>query len=163
MFYPELKGVALEAYNNTVKLLIDRAMKEQGLTRDQITVRELRPNDFGLDNWRVGTSAGSFRDIVSSTVIPDATYIGITGVYNALGASSNLSQIKITREGSVARYWMVDKITNFVNKTGYADDPVTISPNTTVTISVYARSASSIEDWGLIGVVVEKKGMTINP
>jgi len=163
VFYHELKGPALDAYNQTVRKLKEKAMKELGLSESEIVVRPWRPEDLGSTktDWSVSTTADTWTQ-VTNTTIADNRFVGITGFYNGEGAGE-ITQVKITRAGSDTRYWNVIPIRNFQNKTGYADDPVTIDQNTNVTISVNCSTASTITDFDFIGVVVEKRGLLISP
>lgn len=164
MFYPELKGVALDAYRQMVRELKERAMTELSLSEDEIVVRPLRPEDLGFSApvWEVAMSANAWTNIVSTYQVADNRFIGINGVYNNEGAGE-LVALEINRAGTDARKWNIIPIRSWRNRTGYADDPVTVDQNITVTIKGYATTASTITDWALIGVVVEKKGMTISP
>jgi len=173
-FYPELKGPALDAYRQMVQNLLSKAEKELGLTRDQLVVRDLRPEDIGASSadFYVGTKATSWLALVDSQTIGDNRFVGINGIVlkdtggtDAFGIANEppISQLKVTRKGSVARYWNVKPVWAFEDKVGYCDDPITVDQNTTITVEAWARSASSLGGFTLIGAVVEKKGLLINP
>lgn len=182
VFYPELKGPALEAYREMVSNLKTKAMQELGLGPSDIVVRPLIPNDLGVGasspDYRVGLTALTWTTIINAASISDSRFVGINGV--ALTANStilptlavgadvknivgNAEQIRITRKGSVARYWQVKPIIGFKNMVGYVDDPIIIDQNTTITIEGLSRLASSIAGLDLIGAVAEKRGLLINP
>jgi len=169
-FYPELKGAPLQAYRDMVNDMYARAMDELGLSRNELVMRPLKPTDLGPDistvnnEWRFGFSGGNtaWSDIVPDRTIADNRFVGISGVYHA-EAITAVSQVKIKRMGSDVRYWHVHPITQFVHKVGYADDPVIIDQNTTITISAWSRTASTTVDFGFIGAVVERKGLLITP
>ena len=164
VFYSELRGVALDAYNRMVKVLLEKAQKELRLDADGLVVRPLRPEDIGSSKtyFSVSTTADTWTNVVSTYKVADNRFVGINGFYNGEGVGE-ITQVKIVRASSEARYWNVIPIRNFENKTGYADDPVTIGQNTTITISVNCSTASTITDFDFIGAVVEKKGLLINP
>ena len=173
-WYPELKGPALDAYRQMVSSLLAKAERELGLSRDQLVVRDLRPEDIGASSadFRVGTKEADWIALVDSQTISDNRFVGINGVVlmdtggtDAFGLANEppVSQLKITRKGSVARYWNVKPIWAFEGKVGYCDDPITVDQNTTITVEAWARSASSLEGFTLLGAVVEKKGLLINP
>lgn len=165
MFYPELKGVALNAYNKMVEKLKFRAMKELGLGQDQLVLRPLRADDLGFSNpeWYFNPMvATSWNAIISSVTIADNRFIGIYGVYNNEDAG-DASQIKVTRAGADTRYWHIQQIEGWQSNVGFADDPFTIDQNTIANIQLYARAASTLTEFQLLGVVVEKKGLLINP
>lgn len=182
MFYPELKGPALDAYRQMVAKLKDKAMQELALGPEDIVTRDLRPADIGGDastpDYRVGLTALTWTTIVNAASIADGRFVGINGVsmttnstaIPTLGAGGdatnivpNVEQLRITRKGSVARYWNLKPIGGFENLTGWADDPITIDQNTTITVEGLSRLASSITGFSLIGAVVEKRGILINP
>jgi len=173
-WYPDLKGPALDAYKKMVQTLFAKAERELGLTRDQLVLRDLRPEDIGASSadFYVGTKATSFYALIDNQTIADNRFVGINGIVlpntastDAFGLESEppISQIKITRKGSVARYWNVKPVWAFESRVGYTDDPVTIDQNTTITVEAWARTASSLSGFTLLGAVVEKRGLLISP
>ena len=170
MFYPELKGPALEAHKAMKTKLKNTAMKELGLSENEIVVRDLRPEDYGSGSADAyaGITAASWETFVDAATIEDSRFIGISGVFSGGTANNSegdnpFSQVRITRKGSVSRYWPMKEVQNFKHKIGYADDPITVDQNTAITIDVWGRTAGSIPNWGLVGAVAEKKGLLINP
>lgn len=182
MFYPELKGPALDAYRQMVKKLKATASKELGVSEDELVTRSLRPADIGQNastpDHYVGLTALTWTNIINAQTIADNRFVGICGVsvgsgstaIPTLGAgadvrnlSSAVDQIRITRKGSVARYWQVKPLVHWAHGTGWVDDPVTVDQNTTITVEGLSRLASSIAGFDLLGVVVEKRGLLINP
>jgi len=171
-FYDEFKGKALQAYKEMVAKMVEKAMNEFKASRDQIVVRPLRPTDLGGTDisttapyWQFGFSGGdaAWSTIsASGAVIADNRFVGISGVFHN-EAVTDASQVKITRSGSVARYWDTLPIRTFKHKTGFADDPVTIDQNMSLTIQAYSRTASTTNEFGFIGATVEKRGLLINP
>lgn len=172
MFYPELTGDALAAYNEMRNKLVQKAARELlGISwvpgmpiPEQLVVRPLRPEDLGLTNpeWYFASISTGWNNLVDSKTIADNRFVGIYGVYLNEDAGE-LEELKITREGTDTRYWPIAQIRYFESDTGYADDPVTIDQNTTVTIQGYVASASTITGFALLGLVAEKKGLLINP
>lgn len=185
MFYPELVGPALEAYRAMYRDLKTKAMRELNLAEDQIVLRELRPADFEFGStdtdYKVGLTAVTWTTIISSKTIGDNRFVGINGFYvvnSSTQAVNNenvdlkkagmnhptVSQVRITRKGSVARYYVVEPIAMFANNVGWTDEPVTIDQNTTVTIDGLARYAGSLQGrFNILGLVAEKRGILINP
>lgn len=183
-FYPALEGPALDAYRKMVTNLKARAQKELNLTEDEIVVRQLRPADLyagdaSTPDYNIGLTTTTWTNIVNAQTIADNRFVGINGfmVRNSgtapvLGAgilaitawTPAVEQVRITRKGSVARYYVVKAIPVFESQIGYTDEPVTIDQNTTVTIEGLARLGSSISTtFDILGAVVEKKGLLINP
>jgi len=180
-FYPTLEGPALDAYRRMVADLKAKAMKELGLREDELVVRQLRPADLGaavtVPDYPVGLTAVTWTNIVSAQTIADNRFVGINGFMvrnqgtavalpgnNLIPYAPAVEQVRITRKGSVARYFVVKYIPEWESQTGYTDEPVTVDQNTTVTIEGLATTASSIATtFDIIGAVVEKKGLLINP
>lgn len=186
MFYPELKGPALDAYREMVRTLKAKAMKEMALGPEDIVTRPLRPADLEQDtstpDYAVGLTALTWTTIVNDVTIDDNRFVGINGFYvvNSGTAALNnenvvnmgqsypnsptIEQIRVTRKGSVARYWQVKPIANWEGHTGYCDDPIILDQNTTCKIEGLSRYASSLLGrFDIIGAVVEKRGLLINP
>lgn len=161
MLYPKLEGPPLEAYNQAVQIIKQRAIKELNLDPDQIIVRPIRPDDLGLTaewTWATGTSA-AWATYINAATVADNRFIAIYGAGDALGY---VSQLKINRGGSDARIWNIQAINNFTNNIGYFDDPVTLDQNTQVTITGWATTDGTSK-LILIGVVAERRGIIINP
>lgn len=166
MFYRELAGNSLDAYNKMVSKLLDRASKELGLARESLVVRPLRPEDLTggtTPAWSLNcTSASAWNTVISSVSIADARFVGISGVFHG-EATGEATQVLINREASDVRFWDVTPIRSFDTKVGYADDPVTIDQNTTLTVKIYCTTASTLVDFGFFGAVVEKYGILVSP
>lgn len=176
MFYQELKGPALEAYRNMVSALKAKALTELRIPLEDIVIRDLRPEDYGsssADLYYDVTAAASWNTVISAQSINNNRFIGISGFFmggtaassaGATGPNAPITQLRITRKGSVARYWHVKPIGNWENKTGYADDPITADQNTTITVETWDRlNTGSQCNWGFIGAVAEKKGVLVSP
>lgn len=173
-WYPTLQGPALDAYRKMIAKLKAKATKELNLSETEVVVRDLRPEDLGASSadFYVGTKATDWLELVSNQTIGDNRFVGINGIQiqdttstNDLGVELEpaISQIKITRKGSVAAYWVVKPVWSFESRVGYTDNPITIDQNTTVTIEAWARTASSLKGFTLLGAVVEKRGLLISP
>jgi len=174
MWYPDLQGRALEEYRNMVAELKRRAMTRLGLPATEIVVRDLRPDDIGpnnagstQDNY-YGITATTWDTVIDANEIADNRFVGICGFYFGgttanPGPGSPLAQVRITKAGELVRYWHVQPIYNFRNKTGYTDEPIIVDQNTKITVENWGRTAGSVSNWGFIGAVVEKRGLLINP
>jgi len=174
MIYPELEGPALEAYRQMVSQIKSKAMKELKLPEDQIVVRDLRPEDYGASSadLYIGITETAWGAFIDEQTIGDNRFIGINGFFMAstaaaaagtIGPSPAVTQLRVTRKGSVARYWYVAPIQGFEGKTGWFDDPFTADQNTTITIEGWNRIGGSIGAVGFLGAVAEKRGVLINP
>lgn len=164
-FYPEFKGIALMAYNEMVEEMFRKAEVELKLNRTELVLRPIRPEDVGLTTpeWYFLFNGGSAAwNTIISVTIADNRYVGLNGVYHN-EAITDASQVKVTRAGSVIRYWPTHQITQWKHLTGWVDDPFIVGQNTILTIEAWSRTASTTVDFGFIGAVVEKKGLLINP
>jgi len=167
VFYPEFKGVALAAYNQGIDKLKSKMSREIGLAVDGGIIRPVRPEDLGSTYpwWQLNQVAtNTWTAFVGCTTdtIADNRFVLINGVYFN-GDDGELHQVRITREQSVTRYWVVTPIRGFVSRTGYADDPWTVDQNTVITIEGICSSVSTLTDFDFIGAVAEKRGILINP
>lgn len=164
MLYPELKGTALDAYNKMVSKLYDKARTELGLEDKNLSFRPLRPEDIGLANpaWSLNCpTVNAWNTVISGISISDARFVGISGVFHN-EAVGEATQVRIKRMGSDIRYWDVTHVRNFDDNIGYADDPVTMDQNTTLTVDIYCTTASTLVDFGFIGAIIEKKGLLVS-
>lgn len=168
-FYDEFKGNALAAYKNGVDKLRAKAGGELGLATDGLIIRQLRPEDLGSAAatpwWSLNqTTVNTWTAFTAATTatIADNRFCLINGVYFN-GGSGSLHQVKITREQSVTRYWVVSPIRGFQSRTGWADDPWTVDQNTVITIEGICSSVSTLTDFDFVGAVAEKRGLLINP
>ncbi len=165
MFYPELVGTAQAAYKKLVDELKAKASAELGVPESELIVRNMRPEDLEIANsewYFTAVSAAAWSSLVSSTIIDDNRFVGIYGIHNN-EAIDEACQLRIQRMGSYVRYWNVQPIKSFENKVGFVDDPFIVDQNTSITIDLWARTASTLTDFSFIGVTVEKEGMVINP
>lgn len=161
--YTKLEGPALQAYSNMLQSMKNKFVQELGPNTEMV-VRTLRPEDLGLTGqWSFATGATGWVNYINNVEVANNTFLGIYGVRNLTTSTpQNVTQIRITKEGSVARYWDVQGINQFENPEAYFDDPVTINQNATIKVECYSI-ASATELLVLIGMVVEKKGILISP
>jgi len=164
-FYPELRGVTLQAYKEMMDSLKATAMKELKLGAKEIVTRALRPEDIGMPDpkWEFNIpTADAWNIMVDNKAIEDNRFVGINGIFYPVSATQAVNQIEIVKEGTTARYWHIQGINNLENATVYVDDPITIDQNTTITIRGYAVAAST-ETICFLGGVAERRGLLINP
>ncbi len=164
--YHELKGVPLDAYNKCCTEILRRAQEQLGLPREEIILRDLRPDDLGVTakwGFTVATSLG-WNTLVNTDTIDDNMFVCISGIFTE-ESTPTVHSIRITRAGSVSRWWNVQRVGLQDDNEMHIDDPIIIDQNTTVTIEGYnARTTTTTdEEIGFIGCVAEKRGMTINP
>lgn len=165
MLYPHFKGVPFNAYVSLVNKLKEQAMSEMGLPESEIVVRQMRPEDIGFSNpfFASTISAGdAWRNMINTYTIADNRYVGIFGVSFDTNENS-VNALRFTREGRTARIWSIQQVADFEDKTGYADDPISIEQNTQITIEEYPTTTTDFDATTLLGVVVERRGLLINP
>jgi hypothetical protein len=176
--YPEFAGPALQAHREAVQEMKRRATRELNVGEDQIVVRDLLPQDLGgsasTPDFYCNVKALGFGDIlakvndaIGAQTVGDNRWLAIEGV--ALNGTVTINteppvqQLRITRKGSVARYWTIGPVALFEHAAGWADDPVIVDQNTTVQVEALARTAGTTSALRLLGTVVEKRGLLINP
>ena len=166
-FYDRFTGNALQAYSQGVEKLRAKAAGELGLAVDGLIVRQLRPEDIGSSYpwWELnqtGTNTWTKFTGATTETVDDNRFCLINGVYYN-GDDGELHQIRITREQSVTRYWVVTPIRGFQSRTGWADDVWTVDQNTIITIEGICSSVSTLTDFDFVGATAEKRGLLINP
>ncbi len=166
-FYQELRGRALDAFGKTEDKLLAKATAQLGLSRQDLIVRPLRAEDLDSSlnsfNFSVTTTSGS-NTLVNAQTISDNRFISINGICYP-ESTPLIDWVKITRSGSVARIWPIEHVPAQEDNTMWVDDPITVDQNTTITIEGYndTTTTNSTENLIFIGLVVEKRGMVLNP
>ena len=172
-FYHELKGTPLDAYNKCCNEVLRRAQEQLGLPREELILRPLRPDDVGITGkWKFGstviTTTLGWNTLVNTYTMVDNRFICISGVFTEESTPVKIHQIRITRAGSVAREWNVQRVAMQDDHELHVDDPIIIDQNTNLTIEGYnglltTCGTNTYEEFGFIGCVAEKRGMLINP
>ncbi len=170
-FYRELKGISLDARNKCCNEILKRAQEQLGLPREEIILRPLRSEDIGYSTSKfknsLTTTLGT-NNLVTTYTITDNRFICITGVFTEESTPTRVHQITITRAGSDARVWNVQRVSLMQDNQMHVDDPIIIDQNTQLTIAAYnglltTTGSNTWEEFGFIGCVAEKRGMLINP
>ena len=168
-FYEKLEGAALDAYVKMVRLLKEKAMMELKLPETELVFRPLRPDDLGITGkWTWDVASTAWTTIRSAYTIADNTFVGINGVCYPVerwtgDTAKAISQLRITREASVAREWNIQGIPHLESQTVFVDDPITVDQNTSIKIEAYGISTNSTDPLILHGAVVERRGLVISP
>ena len=164
--YHELKGTPLDAYNRCCNEILSRAQMQLGVPREEIILRDLRSDDLGVTGkWSFTvTSTCGWNNLINTQTIADNRFICISGIFTEESAPV-VHSIKITRAGSVARWWNVQRVGLQDDNELHIDDPIIVDQNTTVTIEGYNGLTTTAvhEQIGFIGCVAEKRGLVINP
>ncbi len=164
--YHELRGVALDAYNKCCTELLRRAQEQLGLPREEIVLRDLRSDDLGVTGkWKFScTSTAGWNTLIDTYTIIDNRFVCISGIFTEESAPV-VHTLKITRAGSVARWWNVQRVGLQDDNELHIDDPIIVDQNQTITVEGYngLTTTNPAEEIGLIGCVAEKRGMVVNP
>ena len=172
-FYGDLKGVPLDAYNKCCNEILRRAQEQLGLPREEIILRDLRSDDLGITGkWYFAvTTTKGWNTLVSTYGIADNRFICISGMfteagnYTTIGTPPTIHSIRITRAGSVARWWNVQRVGLQEDNEMHFDDPIIVDQGQTITIEGYngLTATTTAEELGFIGCIAEKRGLVINP
>jgi len=170
--FRDLKGVPLDAYNKCCNEILSRAQMQLGLPREEIILRDLRSDDVDLlglpGKWKFAvTNTTSWKTLVDSKTIADNRFICISGIFTEM-PNPVIHTIRITRAGSVARWWNVQRVGLQEDSEMHVDDPIIVDQNQTLTIEGYnGHTATNLtgtpEEIGFLGCVAEKRGLLINP
>lgn len=162
--YERMEGPAKQAYDRMCSSLMNAAKTELGLGEKDLILRQLRPEDLGLTGqWNVNlTAASTWIVYINAAAVANNRFIGINGVAIPQSAVQGGTQVRITAQGQVLRWWGIQDANLTENNAFYFDDPVeVIKQNTPVTVEVYARSINATERVVLLGAVVEKEGILV--
>jgi len=163
MRYTKLEGEAKRGHDRMKDTLMRVAKQELGLGDKDLIQRQLIPEDLGLTGqWTVNLSATGWVTYISAYSIANNRFIGINGIAIPQSAVQGGTEVRITAQGQVLRYWQIQDANLTEDLVYYFDDPVeVIRQNTPVTIEVYCRATSATERVVIIGEVVEKEGILV--
>jgi hypothetical protein len=141
--------------------LLGLAAQQCGLTGDSVVVRILRPEDLGLTTsfGFTSTALNTWENWVSSTVA-DCTFVAILGVSYS---GTSFSQVRVQGGSSYVGYANLGFVSGLESQVYYFQQPIIVEQNQPIIIDVISRAIAGPEYVNLMGIVVEKRGMTINP
>jgi len=157
-------GVGVPSYSGTPTTdptgqLLALAQQQCGLSGESVIVRGLRPQDLGLNDFQfTSTLVNTWENWVNHTVA-DCTFIAITGI--AYGGTS-FSQLRTQAGSSYRGYAPLSFISGLVSQLYFFPQPMIIEQNQPCIMDVISRAAAT-EGISLMGIVVEKRGMVVNP
>lgn len=166
-FFQELRGRPLDAFGKTEDKLLAKGTAQLGLARPDLIVRPLMAEDLNAAinsfNFSITTTSG-LNTLINNQTISDNRFVSINGICYPQ-ATPLIDWVRITRSGSVARLWPIEHIPPQDDSTMWVDDPITVDQNTTITIEGFndTTTTNAIENLIFIGLVVEKRGMILNP
>ena len=187
-FYAEFRGAPVEARARAVQLAIRKAEQSTGLKYPQdLLVRPLRPNDLGNlgGTWET-LSVGTTLSELHNLALANNTWLVVYGIHlnrtianeaataadrpvewrvNRSMAVEDIQRFQIARAGRTSREWTINMIPTFINKSGWVDDPIIVGENENITTSLVAQTASTLDGraYAILGDIVEKRGLVINP
>lgn len=163
-FYRQLRGPALQAYNEMLNEMLARAVRELNLSRPELVLRSIRPEDVELANpvWAFSVTTTTGWNTLVDDTIEDNRFVGIIGVHYDPGTEL-ISQLRISRKGALKRLWNIQEIPSTENKVEYVDDPIIVDQNTTLKIEAYNSTSSTdaTHEITFKGAVVEKRGLLV--
>ncbi len=164
--YHELRGVPLDAYNKCCNEILRRCQEQLGLPREEIILRDLRSDDLGVTGkWKFAvTGTSGWNNLVNTYTVVDNRFICISGIFTEESTPA-VHSVRITRAGSVARWWNVQRVGLQDDNEMHVDDPIIVDQNQTITIEGYnaLTATTTEEEIGFMGCVAEKRGLVINP
>ena len=139
--------------------MIQMAEQQLGLSRDQLTVRSLRPNDLGLGSiWSVNLANINSWNTVINTSIGSDRFVCLKSVsYSGTAAES----IRITAGGSVVLETNIERIPGITTTHTASIREVIVEQNQNIRIEVYASAVSATDNLIISGSVVERKGILL--
>ena len=147
--YPALSGCEGE--------IVAMAEQQLGLSRDQLTVRSLRPNDLGLNTWSFNLAATGWNTVINANVA-DNRFICLKSVsYSGTAAES----IRVNAGSSVVAEFSIEQIPGITTTHTASIRDIIVEQNMPIRIEVYASAISATDNVILSGSVVEKKGMVL--
>jgi len=136
--------------------LVQMAMKQLNLSRDDIVIRSLIPQDFGLTSWNFAVNPG--YNTIINTSVADNTFIALT---SGTVTNTNIGNIEITAGASVREYWNMQAAGATTLAPTFVDStPSIIQQNQPIIIRASAI-AGATQPIIFGGIVAEKRGISI--
>lgn len=160
-YIPTFSGEMSSGATGAPLTLLSIASQQLGIPPSELTVRGLRPEDLGLTtSWNFTSGAVNTWENWINTTVADNRFIAFQGVSYA---GTNFSQIRIQAGARYVEYWNLNFISGLVSKLWFDDSISIAEQNQPVVIDVISKAALATESIDIIGTVVEKRGLTINP
>ncbi len=136
---------------------IQLAEQQLGLSKDQLTVRSLLPQDLGLNTWSFNLAGVGWNTVINTNV-GDNRFLCITGVsYDGSAAE----QIRVRVGASTVAHFSIEQVPG-ITTTHHVDiTPILAQQNLPVVIEAYASAISATDNVILEGITVEKRGMVL--
>ena len=149
--YPALSGCQGQ--------MIAMAEQQLGLSRDQLTVRSLRPDDLGLGStWSMNLANINAWNTTVNTTVADNTFICLNSVsYSGTAAES----VRVIAGSSVVAEFSIEHIPGITTTHTASIPDIIIEQNLPIRIEVYASAVSATDNVILSGTIVEKRGLVV--
>ena len=148
--YPALSGCEGQ--------MVAMAEQQLGLSRDQLTIRSLRPNDLGLNTWSMNLANINAWNTTVNTNVADNRFICLKSVsYSGTAAES----IRVTAGSSVVAEFSIEQIPGVTTTHTASIRDIVVEQNMPIRIEVYASAVSATDNVILSGSVVERAGMVL--
>jgi len=156
---PAVPTSAYPALSGCEGQMIAMAEQQLGLSRSELSVRSLRPNDLGLGSiWSVNlANAGAWNTVINSSV-PSGRFVCLKSVsYSGTAAEA----IRVTAGASTVLETNIEMIPGITTSHTASIPDIIVEQNQNITVQVYASAVSATDNLILSGVVVEKRGMLV--
>ena len=139
--------------------MIAMAEQQLGLSRDQLTVRSLRPDDLGLGSiWSLNLAAVGWNTGVINTTVSDNRFVCLKSIsYSGTAAEA----VRVTAGSSVVAEFNIEQIPGITTTHTASIPEIIVEQNLPIRVDVYASAISATDNLIISGSVVEKRGMLV--
>jgi hypothetical protein len=158
---PSFTGTPSVGMTSSSMTLLSIASQQLGIPPFDLVVRGLRPEDLGLTtSWNFTSGAVNTWENWVNHTIADNTFIAIQGVSYG---GTNFAQVRIQAGAKYTEFWNLSFVSGLINQLYWDESPTIVEQNQPIVIDVISKAAQATESINLMGTVVEKRGMVVNP
>ena len=136
---------------------IQLAEQQLGLSRDQLTIRSLLPQDLGLNTWSFNLAAAGWNTVINTSVA-DNRFLCITGVSYA---GTACEQIRVRVGASTVAHFSIEQVPGITTTHHIDISPILAQQNLPVVIEGFASAIAGTDNVILEGITVERAGMVL--
>ncbi len=153
----EISNLFMTMYRILTQRLRQMALHEFEVDNSKLIIRSLVPQDLDLEKplWKFKLHHGTTKMIDFN--LPESTMLGIWGIH--IPKNCPITQLTIMRSGSVIRILHIQHL----NGDYFFDDPFTFSQNVNILFEVHNPTRKKTTSLGFYGIVVERRGLRVNP
>ena len=139
--------------------MVALAEQQLGLSRDQLTIRSLRPDDLGLGSvWSMNLATANAWNTTVNTTVADNRFICLKSVsYSGTAAEA----VRVNVGASRVAEFNIQQIPGITTTHTATIRDIIAEQNTPIRIQVYASAISATDTLILSGTVVEKRGILL--